>query len=277
MGAVLPISELADLVHRHDNPWKAMALLRVFLDESGTHGDSKITAIGGLLGTKDTWQSVENQWLAALDVLADVGVTWYRSSDCDGGFGQFENIPIEVRFALANSLARVLADHKLLPVWAAVVNEDWDKTVTDPNFLRSFPKPLHLCFSHCAQRLAEGSAKLAGGSSVGVVYAEQPEFEDSFKDAWDAYRRNKRTARLSSFSTASSKDCPSLQAADLIAYEMNRDWREREYGAPPPPLTTRMRKPLHFLRERLRLDFGGCYDASALRETMRRFKDSGDI
>lgn len=254
-----------------------MALLTVYFDESGTHGESRITAIGGLMGSKEEWESVESQWLDAIDVFADVGLTWFHSSECESGDGEFEPIPVELRYAFANRLSRILASHKLLPVWSAVVNEDWREAVDDPAFLDAYPKPLHLCFSYCAQRLAEGSANLTGGSSVAVVYAEQPEYQDRFEEIWIAYKQKKRAANLRSFTIASSRDCIPLQAADLVAYEMNMDWHEREYGTPPPPLTYNIRKPLHYLREGLRVDFGGCFDAHALKVTMKRFRETGDI
>lgn len=254
-----------------------MALLTAYFDESGTHSGSRITAIGGLLGTKEMWLSVEDQWAVALDDYSEFGLTWFHSTDCDSGNGEFERVPVELRYALANRLARILADQNLLPVWSSVVTEDWDNVVNDPTFLKVYPAPLYLCFAYCAQKLAEGSIQLADGTSVAVVYSEQPEFEDRISEIWNAYRRNKRASKLSSFSTASPKDVVPLQAADLVAYEMNHDWQERMYGDPPPPLTYNVRWPLKYLQDHLRLDFGGCYDAKALSLAMDRFRETGDI
>ena len=56
---------------------------------------------------------------------------------------------------------------------------------------------------------------------------------------------------------------------------MNRFWQEREYGTPPPPMTIKLRKPYHYLREGLRTSFGGCYDAHALEVAIQRFRETG--
>ncbi|MBI1213418.1 MAG: hypothetical protein GC190_18300 [Alphaproteobacteria bacterium] len=264
------IADLASVVHRLADPWKAFALFRVFLDESGTHSASPITAIGGFIGSLAAWQSLEVRWSNA---LADCGgAAAFRSYDCQTGEGHFESIPQPIRLALVKRLAHVIADtEELLPVWSAVVNEDWDQTVS-PKFRESFPEPIYLAFSEVAMRIASWSQTHGSGAPVALVYSEQEEFKEHIREIWDAYKREAPGANLNSFTTASYLKLIPLQAADLFAYEMNQEWQHREYGkfGEPPPLTIYERHPMHIIRQKMSVHWGGTFDAEAIRVAMAR-------
>ena len=74
MRGHVPIAEIADWLHPAPVRFKAMALLKAYFDESGTHAESPVTAIAGFVGTKDAWRSVEADMLAALKLFEDKGV-----------------------------------------------------------------------------------------------------------------------------------------------------------------------------------------------------------
>lgn len=270
------IAELADALHGLDNTWKALALLVAYLDESGTHKGSRITAVSGFVGTKDTWAEIENSWKEA---LADFEVPAFHSVDCEQGEGDFSRMDIALRVALVNRLARLIGRQKgrLLPVWSAVFNDGWEKVQRIGRFGEAHPKPFHLCFRYVAQRLSDWSARQAGGSQIALVYAEQSEFERSVLDLYSAYRDTRREGRFVSLTIASPRVYVPLQAADLLAYEMNWDWTELEYGANRETLTSRYRTPLKFIRDGLGVLAGGGYDEDAIRLHMRRFNETGDL
>jgi hypothetical protein len=235
-------------------------LLHLYLDESGTHRGSSITTIGGFVGTVATWASVEKKWLSA---LADCGgAPAYHAVDCEAGENDFAHIKLEIRQALARRLARELGDNDLLPVWSAVINEDWNAVAT-PAFRQKYPAPIYLCFAHIAARIAEWSERRGAKEPIAIVYAEQPEFQATVADIWRAYRQQKTRANLGSFTTALARQTVPLQAADMLAYEMNLAWQDREYGrftqqfGEPPPLQWYERHVHGILREKLSTQMGG--------------------
>jgi hypothetical protein len=256
MNYPVKIGDLADFVHDRSNPWKGLALLHLYLDESGIHAKSKITAIGGFVGSKATWESLEEKWLKA---LSDIGVSSFHAYDCETGNGEFDGVQKEIRLAMAERLARITRDHDLLPVWSAVVNEDWDSSVTD-DFLEKYPKPVYLCFAEIASRISKWSERMGGSHS------EQDEMHGQIDDIWSSYRANKTKANLSSFTTASYKSCAPLQSADQVAYELCLDWQNREYGiyGKPPPLHYFERSPYSIMKERLKFHMGGTFGKEGL-------------
>jgi hypothetical protein len=68
---------------------RAMALLKAFFDETGTHQGSPITGIGGFVGPCETWQQLEPQWAGVLAEFADKGVRWFHMSEAIVQKGQF--------------------------------------------------------------------------------------------------------------------------------------------------------------------------------------------
>jgi len=269
--------ELADILHPRLDPWKIMVLLRAYLDESGTHAGSRIVAIGGFVGSAGTWQKLEGEWAAALAVFDGADLEAFHATDCENGNREFEHIPIELRIALAQKLAKAISGLGLFGVWCAVIADDWNATDFDAQFSKEFPHPFYLCFATVAQKLARWTALRTDEARMAVVYAEHQEFGANAERLWDAYSRNKRVAHLSSFSTASPRDCLPLQAADFLAYEMNRDWEAREYEIGTPSAHYHMPEPLKIIQQGGGLDISGCYDAEALQAAMRRFRTTGEI
>ena len=121
------------------------------------------------------------------------------------------------------------------------------------------------------------ASRRAPGSELALVYSEQLQFEGRIQEIWNAYNDSKRRGQFSSFTTASYKDCVPLQAADLLAYEMNCFWQDREYKPQPTSLSWQERMPHHIIREGGGLDISGCYDAGALEVAMTLFRKTGDI
>jgi hypothetical protein len=55
MRAPIPVGEGAGLVHSGGDPWKVIATLRAYFDESGIDGGSKVTSLGGFVADSETW------------------------------------------------------------------------------------------------------------------------------------------------------------------------------------------------------------------------------
>src|SRR5271167_236735 len=124
MAKHIPIAELADMLHGHSNAWKALAMLKAYSDDSVTPVGSSITAIGGFVATSRAWQSAEVEWRSVLADYSQYGVIWFDPVECANGTGQFERVPSTLRNSTPMRFAKILLKYELMPVWAAVVNDD---------------------------------------------------------------------------------------------------------------------------------------------------------
>jgi len=194
-------------------------MLTAYFDESGTHRESKITAIAGFIGDAETWGSVTSDWHAA---LAKYNVDSFHMAPCEAGRGEFATANRETRLRLPDELSDLLCRDDLFGFGVGVVNEDWQSVVKGA-FLERFPTPYSLCFEGCIQQLLAWMGKYNAVEPVRLVFAEQNEYRDRAKEVHENYRRDSRYgAILQSFTFEQAKQSPPLQAADMLAYETYR-------------------------------------------------------
>ena len=212
----IPVSELAALIFDPHDQVRALAMVRAYFDDSGTHGESLITTISGFVAGEKTWTALEAAWD---DVLSDYrnlyGVTWYHATDVANWKGEWAAAKLDDCRGAPSRFATVLSKQDVLPVWAAVVNEDFYRYAT-PEFLSRFPKPFDLCFHQAMEQLYRWAAGvdaplvapvIAHGDYVARVSAAHAQYRD-FGDF---------SSRIGPLIVDSPRKLIPLQAADLLS------------------------------------------------------------
>lgn len=66
-------------------------MLRAYFDDSGTHADSEVVAIGGLIGTVDQWNEFDRKWkaLLAAPLPSKPPLRMFHLSHCNAANGEF--------------------------------------------------------------------------------------------------------------------------------------------------------------------------------------------
>jgi len=94
-------------------------------------------------------------------------------------------------------------------------------------FLARFPKPFYLAFEHCMQIAMNWTQNAWPGEKVALIFNNQEPEQARMGDIHGAYAQSKAFgAALGSLTFGSRKEIPLLQTADLIAYEMLKNWTE---------------------------------------------------
>ena len=229
----IPIAEIAAALHRSDDFVKAITMLKAYFDDSGTHGESRITAIGGYVCSGKTWESVEREWLDVLeDYRSRYGVTWYHATDIARWTGEWGRVPLDACRDAPMRFAKVLGKHSLLPVWAAVKNEDFHKFATR-EFLVSFPTPFSLCFHQAMQQLYTFAQDNHNAMRI-ALFAAHGDYEERVNAAHRDYLRDGEFAEyIGPISFDEPRRVVPLQAADLLANQLYHCWTETEYPRSP--------------------------------------------
>jgi len=277
MVALARVSDIADWLHPAASVWKALAMLRAYFDESGTHGDAPITVIAGFVATAEVWAALEAEWSKLLSPLAELGVTWFHLVDCQHGRKQFDRVRREIREDLIANLADVVSRHDVSAVWAGVNVEEFDRLAT-PEFRQRFPKPYDLCFDEVVRQIWWWSRHNAQGERVPLMFAVQEEYEKRNIQAYQAWRAHPRAGELlGSLTFDFPKNVVPLQAADFIAGETAKEWTGREYGEMSLRTGFQLNPTLQKITQRRAMHAGGLFSTEGLKTAIARFMTSGEI
>jgi hypothetical protein len=196
--------------------------LQAYFDESGTHGDARVTGVAGFIGPAEDWAKLEEEWEEELARFAeDTGhnIKNCHAYECENGQEFWFGIDISIREAYYQRLARVVVKYNQLKgISFAIENDQWN-AYASPEFKDRYRSPYQLCAESCFQQVASYSTNRAAGSAVALVFAEHPTYSEHIEEVFSYYMSNKVWSHINSFTTSSPKDCTPLQSADMMSYE----------------------------------------------------------
>jgi hypothetical protein len=248
-----------------------MALLKAFFDETGTHDDSPITGIGGFVGDVDSWAQLEPKWSDVLAEFADKGVKWFHMSEAIAQRGQFAQIEKPVLSYLIGELSKRLGEQPLMAFFSAVLTDDW-ASIDDAKFLRRFPAPIDLCFENLVQKLWKWG-RADPSDTIIPMFAYSADLSPRMADIGRAYGSHDWYREiLGPIAFGYPQQVIPLQAADLLAHQMNWDVEKRFR-----PFDLRTAGPTKALYWATRGEFvrGNLLDRDGLALTVKRFKEAG--
>lgn len=195
-----------------------------YFDESGTHGDSRVTCIVGYVGTEDEWTHVESQWQSILEPYNHLGLTWWHSSDQPGKKGVFENISMETKDAIQRALVEIIRESELQVIWNGIDTADFEKFVV-PQFNGRHPmKPYDMCFYWVIRQLELWRLDHGFSERIGMMFGVQDEYNKRSEMALASWQSNNMLEWLRPISFDSPKYVSALQPADMLGNEMYRCW-----------------------------------------------------
>ena len=213
---LLSTSDLARNGHPSYHKHKAIAVLRVYFDESGHVSDTKSVIICGLIASPDDWDAFDIAWR---NQLAVERVDYFHAYYCEHGDGEFSRLSRPLRDSLFWGLGDVIGNSNIQIVNGALRVDDWN----DPDFeivRKAFKSPWHLSFAYCLQQLSDWSHEYANDEPIAIVFSEQNEYQPHAELIYKAYKERKEKHNLVSLQFASMKHFPGLQAADYVCYEV---------------------------------------------------------
>ncbi|MBS0234400.1 MAG: hypothetical protein JSR99_13055 [Proteobacteria bacterium] len=265
----LSISEIVALICDPSDPVKAIAMVRAFFDDSGTHADSRVTAIGGFVASEKDIAALEAQWADTLADYHQYGVTWFHAVDVANCKEEWEKVSLHVCRDAPMRFATAMSKDSYQPIWAAVVNEDFYRYAT-PEYLARFPTPFDLCFDYAMGALYYW-AKGVNAPKVTPMIAHG-EYNQRVSDVHKRYRAD---GDFSDYIGLLAIDSPRavmpLQMADLLAYEFYNWWRETEYPVDRHRLVDRPVLWRAISRNSMTASLGGCFSGGGMKSAVERF------
>jgi hypothetical protein len=240
---------------RRDNG--VYALLYAYFDESGTHAGAANVLVAGFVGSKGNWRRLRRDWNA---VLKRDRVECFHYTDLRYGRKSYANWDDAKKWRHLADLTRVVGTSGVVPVVACFTG-DWAATTAgDDHWNQRFPSAYSWCFESAMQSLKWVIAKEYSTQPVAVSMCRHEQYDDRTAEVFDHFKHNGVWPEIVSLSHIEPKAFCEAQAADMIAWEVQRDLNQA--SAPPDkqlplPLLDRM-WPFSWLR----------YDEAGLLEQM---------
>jgi hypothetical protein len=178
--------------------------------------------MAGYLSDERRWKRFEREWARA---LKEHGAQYLHMREYAQCRGEFEGWPERKRRALMSKLTWIIKSNVQFRVGIVVPCEAYKQTAgsIEPNNTRL--SPFWLCFQDCLSAIAEYCQEHKITDDIALVFDENNEsskhangFYNSFKQSSNVPNRN----QLVSLSFVNDKKVTPLQAADLLAYELNK-------------------------------------------------------
>ena len=198
-------------------------MLRAYFDDSGTHANSSVVVMGGLIGTVQQWERFERAWAARLaDPLPGYDkppLKMFHLSACEGRWPKsgFEDYSDAEQAALIHDFRRIILDAKLTSTASAIDRKAWDELVVGP-YRAVLGSALEVCFADCiaeTNRIANPQPEV---DTIAVVF-DKGIWSERLQAIGDEWTYPLGRPRIVSVDFASVADVLPLQGADIVATE----------------------------------------------------------
>jgi hypothetical protein len=195
------------------------SMLLAFFDDSGTHGDSAVMAMGGLLGTVRQWEFFAPKWQGLLDspVPGKPRLAQFHLYPCRRGQGDFIDYSLAERDFLTNQFREVILGSGLVTLATAVDMKSWKELVVG-DVAEQQGDPLEFCFFKCIEMVTTTIRSRKPGEKVMIMFDEGTRPRVELFARFVLYQKEKYP-EIADVGFGVVKDITPLQGADMIAYE----------------------------------------------------------
>ena len=248
-------------------------LTKGFFDASRTQVQAGAYVIGGYVARESFWTDFETEWSANLDYWQ---IDNFHLTDCLAGGPGYSRPGFDrhKRQLCALSFGQIINRRKPVAIWAGVLDEEWQEFEASDAFRRRYPTPYQFLFQDIIWRLAKWANYHAPGEMVAPIFDLDAD-PRSVDPIYAALKTSPAYDNLvPSVTWGSRKKYVPLQAADIIAGEMQLHWFNREYPDDPAPKFPEFRNLLVYATPNGSV--GGLWTDSTLKTAAEFFDLHGD-
>lgn len=204
-----------------------MAFLGAYFDDSGTHSDSKIVTVAGIIATRPQMRKFNRKWGEA---LKSEGLEFFHMVDFAHSTEQFKKWKgnEEKRTLFLMRLHEIIRENSEVFLYSNLKTEDFE--LVRQEFPDANISAYQLCCEQCMTNIRDWITRFREEKQMAVMFEDSHHslksegMELNFIAAES--ERLRKIYKITSIATGGKKEHKLLQAADLFAYEMYK-YRER--------------------------------------------------
>lgn len=226
--------------------------LRAYCDESVTHDQApNIFCIAGWVAHATEWRDFDKEWRRALKAES---LTEFKAAQCAGGRGEYKGRSHADCHRTWRRFASILREMRTVGFGTIIDLDAYDglANVFKAKRKPKYHDPYYLAFQQQIETMALRMAKMRRTERLSVFFDQMSESKADARakllyDQLKLSRKLTFVARLGSLTLDDSKHSPGVQAADLLAFEVRRHFREVVFPVHPSPVRDEWR----FLQKRI--------------------------
>jgi hypothetical protein len=200
---------------------KWVALLKVYIDESGVHADSPVVTVAAYMARPKQWAAFTREWVRAIKP-AKV----YHATDAQNLRGEFKGWTSQQVDALAERALPIIPKHTAVAIAAGINMRDFRTAfASKPDLMKLLGDPYGACLQWVLTILMQEKA-VKGNREQIAFFHEQNNFIGEASSAYKHVIERWNIGARTGFAFGSKEKFVPLQAADIYAYEANKRLRD---------------------------------------------------
>jgi hypothetical protein len=199
-----------------------VSMLWAYFDESGEHdqqtGHLRQLTVGGWISSRSEWEKLESEWKSALD---RAGISAFHMTDFERYEREFQDWDEDKHKAVLNELLEIIAKHLTFGL-------GFTSRVQHPDLSKHFADTYENDLIQCLMFVA-GKSGIGFSQKISLVFAKHNDYRlPRIKQILDDV--NLGDHRLATLQVSDPIDVRGLQAADILAYELQHFNRDTSKG-----------------------------------------------
>ena len=220
-----------------------------YFDASGTHDNrdsrgrpSPSVSVAGYMATPKQWKQFDKDWKQRLD---KDNLPYFHMTEfvAQGGiFKKRDEWPKERRDSLIQDLIKIISNNVLYGLGMVVFRADYDQVITiEPQAAIVLGSPYAFCAFRCFESGVDWARRTKYDESIKYIFESGDEFKHQIQDTHTFICSQDRLREFYKFSSSLTFEdgvkVRPLQAADILAWELNKELYRRIYPDEKRPYT----------------------------------------
>jgi hypothetical protein len=210
-------------------------MIQAFVDDSTSDIGDRRFVLAAYLNSAKAWALFSDAWDEEL--RADPAIAYLKMSEANSLKGQFSGLSWSHRDEKIRGLARVIRHFKPRSIHCSVSRNDVE-AILAPVSPYGLARPYTVCFHALTIRLAHYQVEIGSTTPVDFIFDSQEGLEQEMTMTYDMARRFQppEVQRLLAVSPIfrDDKDALPLQAADMLAWHVRRQYETSPKAFPVP-------------------------------------------
>jgi len=211
---------------RRDRYWRYLVgVLKAFIDDSGSGGDSPWVVLAGYIARADDWDGFQAEWVRVLSDYPRIDCFHASEAESLRPDGQWSGVSKTERDKKIDRLIQVIQDFKLQPISVRMRQSEYERQIKG-GIPRYWDDPYFVLLNALIVQFAILIPdRFPGAGQIELVFDNHERFRKrgpQFYDRMAAGLQSLNKTISPNIHYENDEDFPGLQAADLLAWQIRR-------------------------------------------------------